>query len=195
MYACHEKCVACFSDCVWIWWVSYLSLLVSSLKAHYDVLTDNFCTQGRSPGPHGSVGCQIRVCLQDERQCLYWGTGSLYSKGVHQEGEWRIGLRTTEKFPSPKFDPAASLLTVSTEQSWSYCDTGVPSTGNRVWEQWNPATISAPSAPELCMSGNTKPLPRSQVCIRCLAKCFLCRALFTKALLSGVRWICCPVVS
>jgi hypothetical protein len=75
-------------------------------------------TQGRSPGPHGSVGCQIRVCLQDERQCLYWRTGSLCSKGVHQEGEWRsCWFENDWKILSPRFDPAASLVPLPTEQS------------------------------------------------------------------------------
>jgi hypothetical protein len=74
-------------------------------------------TQGRSPGPHGSVGCQIRICLQDERQCVYWDTGSLSSKGVHQKGERSLyWFENGWKISDPRFDPAASLLTVSTEQ-------------------------------------------------------------------------------
>ena len=74
--------------------------------------------QGGSPGPHGSVGCQIRVCLQDERQCLYWDTGSLCAEGVHQKGEWRsYWFENDWKISNPRFVPASSLLTVSTEQS------------------------------------------------------------------------------
>jgi hypothetical protein len=78
----------------------------------------HFVTQGRSPGPHCSVGCQIRVCLQDERQCLYWDTGSVCSEGVHQEGEWRAyWFENDWKISNTRFVPAASLLIVSTEQS------------------------------------------------------------------------------
>jgi hypothetical protein len=64
--------------------------------------------QGRSPGAHGSVGCQIRVCLQDERQCLHWDTGSLCSEGVHQEGEWRLHWFENDwKISNPRFVSAA----------------------------------------------------------------------------------------
>ena len=92
------------------------SLLLSEHVITFWLITS--VIQGRSPGPHGSVGCQIRVCLQDERQCLYRDTGSLCSEGVHQEGELHsYWFEKDWKFSNPRFVPAASLLIVSTEQS------------------------------------------------------------------------------